>query len=157
MVTWHLEVESSVMISHNFWNTVQFFPCVELVSKLYATYTFSWLQSLLKMTRSSQAVTKKICAVQLGCVKANDPPVLHFVLHVHQEIPIMWYRLSHSLRWWPEVISRLPLSAYQLGEIVSWQTFACTVRSSGESMSIALQTCGPLLVVKLNPWLNNNK
>ena len=77
------------MIFHNFWNMVQFFPWVELVSKLYATYTFSWLQSLLGMTRSSQAVTKNICAVQLGCLKANDPPLLHLVLHLLQEIPIM--------------------------------------------------------------------
>ena len=44
---------------------------------------------LAGMTRSSQAVTKNICAVQLGCLKANDPPLLHLVLHLLQEIPII--------------------------------------------------------------------
>ena len=77
------------MIFHNFWNMVQFFPWVELVSNLDATYTLSSLQSLLGMTRSSQAVTKTICAVQLGCLKANDPPLLYLVLHLLQEIPII--------------------------------------------------------------------
>ena len=134
MVTCHLEVESSIMIFHNFWNRVQFFPCVELVSKLYATYTFSWLQSLLKMTRSSQAVTKNICAVlftkrSLSC-------------DIGSAIPSGGGQRSFL---------GCPHRHYQPGEIVSWQTFACTVRSSGKSMSIALQTCGPLLVVKLNP------
>ena len=84
-------------------------------SPIATTYTLSSLQSLLGMTRSSQAVTKTICAVQLGCLKANDPPLLYLVLHLLQEIPIIWYRLSHSLRWWPEVISRLPFSSLPAG------------------------------------------
>ena len=47
------------------------------------------LATILGMTRSSQAAVKNICAVQLGCLKANDPQVLHLVFNLHQEIPII--------------------------------------------------------------------
>ena len=46
------------MIFHNFWATLQFLPWSKLASKFHTTYSFPWLQSWLRVTRSPQAIIR---------------------------------------------------------------------------------------------------